>query len=203
MKSVVTAALFAAMVTLFANVDVAQAGKGEKGLSTLNLSGTVTSVEKTKSDKEGNSKTYTVYVLKTADGQEIALPGGGGCKTEDGKAIDVKEFVGVKVNIVAKGHSKTKGDKTYTSLHRITSMERAESGSQTEFCQPWISSIIAELSRPADLEPASRSANFFASQTQQTTIGLRAPCLLAFLPSCFLPSCFLLTANCFLLIANR
>ena len=131
MKSVFTAVLVAAVVALVAQVDVAQAGKGEKELSTLTLTGTVESIEKTKSDKEGNSKTYKVYVLKTSDGQEVALPGACGCKDEDGNAIDVTEFVGVKVNLVGKGHSKTKGDKTYTWLHRVTSIERAGSGSQT------------------------------------------------------------------------
>ena len=131
MKSVVTAALVAAVVALVAHVDVAHAGKGEKELSTLNLTGTVASVEKTKKDKEGNSKTYTVFVLKTEDGQEIALPGHH--KSKDGKTIsaNVAEFVGAKVNIVAKGHSKTKGDKTYTWVHQVTSIERAGSGSQT------------------------------------------------------------------------
>ena len=125
MRIAATLSLVALLITLTANFAHAGKDKGDKEPpGDVELTGTVQSETVTKTCKDGNEYTKTIYTLKTDDGA-VYLPQAP-LKKKDGSstgAADLSTFVDKEVNVSAKGWiKKGKNGKEQTILHSIVSV---------------------------------------------------------------------------------
>ena len=126
MRIVATLLLVALLLALTVNFAHAGKDKGAKEPPVdVELTGTVQSETVTKTGKDGNEYTKTIYTLKTEDGA-VYLPQAA-LKKKDGSstgAADLSTFVEKEVNIKAKGWvKKGKDGKERTIVQSIVSVD--------------------------------------------------------------------------------
>jgi len=105
-------------------------GKKKQELTSLSLTGSVTSEQREVTKKDGDVAVVTVYYLQT-EAEKIELPEAKRCKKDEAPTYSLSDLNGATVKVQAKGFTKKdKQGATRTYIAHITSIERVAAATE-------------------------------------------------------------------------